>query len=192
MSSIIFPFDFNLHLPPHSIQFFDGCFWFFCWNLFFLNCFPDTMSRYFWSLRISNISFLTWILIVLSNLLDMRNLQDQVKKAFCHQKLFWPFTVWINCSSDLKNFANPRPSASNFKSFSQSLEQFFLTVGQNIFGNKIQFLLETLCDLAFAFTSVNFPNVATKSRLKLTTIPKVWLWLKYKWVSFPCTSIFEA
>ena len=74
-----------------------------------------------------------------SNLLDMRNLQEQVKKAFCYQKLFWPFTVWINCSSDLKNFANSRPSASNFKSFSRSLEQFFLTVGQNNFGNKIPF-----------------------------------------------------
>ena len=72
-----------------------------------------------------------------SNLIDMRNLQEQVKKAFCYQKLFWPFTVWINCSSDLKNFANSRPSASNFKSFSGSLEQFFLTVGQNNFGNKI-------------------------------------------------------
>ena len=44
------------------------------------------------------------------NLLDMRNLQEQVKKAFCYQKLFWPFTVWINCSSDLKNFANSWPS----------------------------------------------------------------------------------
>ena len=43
--------------------------------------------------------------------------------------------------SDLKNFANSRPSASNFKSFSRSLEKFFLTaVGQNNFGNKIPFL----------------------------------------------------
>ena len=70
----------------------------------------------------------------------MRNLQEQVKKAFCYQKLFWSFTVWINCSSDLKNFANSRPSASNFKFFSRSLEQFFLTVGQNNFGNKIPLL----------------------------------------------------
>ena len=70
----------------------------------------------------------------------MRNLQEQVKKAFRYRKLFWPFTVWINCSNDLKNFANSRPSASNFKSFSRSLEQFFLTVGQNNFGNKIPFL----------------------------------------------------
>ena len=52
-------------------------------------------------------------------------------------------SIWINCSNDLKNFANSRPSASNFKSFSRSLEQFFLTVGQNNFGNKIPFLFET-------------------------------------------------
>ena len=37
-----------------------------------------------------------------SNLLDLRNLQEQVKKAFCYQKLFWPFTVWINCSKFLQ------------------------------------------------------------------------------------------
>ena len=84
-------------------------------------------SQYFFSNMNSNFS----------NLLDMRNLREQVKEAFCYQKLFWPFTVWINCSSDLKNFANSWPSASKFKSFSRSLEQFFHTVGQNNFGNKI-------------------------------------------------------
>ena len=62
-----------------------------------------------------------------SNLLDMRNLQEQVKKAFCYQKLLWPCTVWINCSSNLKLSANSWPSASNFKSFSQLLEHFFLS-----------------------------------------------------------------
>ena len=67
----------------------------------------------------------------------MRNLQEQVKKAFCYQKLFWSFTVWINGSSDFKKFPNSWPSALNFKSFSRSLEYFFLTVGQNNFGNKI-------------------------------------------------------
>ena len=51
--------------------------------------------------------------------------------------MFWPFTVQINCYSDVKKLAISRPSASNFKSFSRSLEQFFLTVGQNNFGNKI-------------------------------------------------------
>ena len=50
----------------------------------------------------------------------------------------------MNCSSDLKTFANSRPSASNVKSFSRSLEQFFLTVGQNNFGNKIPFICLSL------------------------------------------------
>ena len=62
----------------------------------------------------------------------MRILQEKGKKAFCYQKLFSPFTVWMNCHSDLKNFANSWPS-----SFSRSLEQFFLKVGQNNFGKKI-------------------------------------------------------
>ena len=54
--------------------------------------------------------------------LGSRNMHEKlVRKAFYYQKLFRPFTDWINCSSDLKNFA-----ASNFKSFSRSLEQFFL------------------------------------------------------------------
>ena len=72
----------------------------------------------------------------------MRNLQEQVKKAFCYQKFFWPFTVWINCSSDLRNIANSWPSASNFKSFSRSLVQFFLKVVQNNFDNKIPFFVK--------------------------------------------------
>ena len=69
-------------------------------------------------------------------------------------KLFWP-TVRKNCSSDRekllkfeaesrefsKFLKNSRPSALNFKSFSRSLEQFFLTVGQNNFGNKIPYLI---------------------------------------------------
>ena len=64
--------------------------------------------------------------------------------------MFWLFTIWINYSSGLKNFANSRPSASNFQSFSQSLEQFFLTVGRNNFGNKIPFLtLKLLKNLEF-------------------------------------------
>ena len=65
----------------------------------------------------------------------MRNLQEQVKKAILYQKLFWPFTVQINCSSDLKNFAISRPSDSNFESFSSFSKTFFCS--QNIFWNKI-------------------------------------------------------
>ena len=73
-----------------------------------------------------------WISVIFSNLksncanlLNLRNFQKQVKKAFCYRKLFWPCTVWINCSIDLKIFENSRPSVSNFKSFSPSLEYFF-------------------------------------------------------------------
>ena len=40
------------------------------------------------------------------NLLDMRNCRKKLKKIFCSQKLFWPFTIWINCSSDLKQTRN--------------------------------------------------------------------------------------
>ena len=54
-----------------------------------------------------------------SNLLDLRNLQEEVKKyPLCSQKLFWPFTVWTYCSGDFKNLANSLLSAWNFKSFS--------------------------------------------------------------------------
>ena len=60
-------------------------------------------------------------------------------KLRLYQKLFWPFTVWLNCSSDLNFSANSRSPASNFKSFPWSLEQFFLTEGQNDFGNKMPF-----------------------------------------------------
>ena len=61
--------------------------------------------------------------------------------------------VTKNCSSDLKIFANSQPSASNFKSFSQSLDQFFLMTslggityayGQNkILETKYHLFLET-------------------------------------------------
>ena len=92
-----------------------------------------------------------------SNLSDLRNLQEQVTKAFCYQRLFWPFTVWINCSSDLKKIEKSRPSASNFKSFSRSLEQFFLTVGQHNFRTKIPYLLDLLlhcCKILFSAWSI--------------------------------------
>ena len=45
----------------------------------------------------------------------------------------------MNCSNDLKIFENSLPLASNSKSFSKSLEQFFLTVGQNILVAMIFF-----------------------------------------------------
>jgi hypothetical protein len=68
----------------------------------------------------------------------MRNLQEQFKKAFCYQRIFWSFTVWINYFSDLKNFANSQPSVSNFKSFSWSLEHFFSQWVKTILVTKYQ------------------------------------------------------
>ena len=44
----------------------------------------------------------------LSDLLDLKNLQDYFKKAFYYKKVFWPFTVWITYSSDLKFFSITR------------------------------------------------------------------------------------
>ena len=75
-----------------------------------------------------------------SNLLYQRNLQEQVKKHSATKNcsdlsLFKQIVLVIS-----KTFANSQPSALNFKTFSRSLEQFFLTVGQNNFGNKIPLL----------------------------------------------------
>ena len=49
-------------------------------------------------------------------------------------KIKWPFTVQINWSSGLKKVA----------SFSRSKEQFFLSTGQNNFGNKVLFFISNL------------------------------------------------
>ena len=58
-----------------------------------------------------------------------------------NRKLFWPTTVRKNCSSDQILFANSRPSALNFKSFSGSLEQFIWTVNDQLqFLKHIDFL----------------------------------------------------
>ena len=67
-----------------------------------------------------------------------------VLKQTIHQKKALDLSFYLQpwkCL-DLKNFLNFRPSASNFKSFSQSLEQFFLTVSQNNLGNKIPLLID--------------------------------------------------
>ena len=67
----------------------------------------------------------------------MRNLQEQVKKAFCCQKLFWPFTVWINCSSDREILLKFEAEGREFE---KKNWEFFVTVGQCNFSNKIPFL----------------------------------------------------
>ena len=54
-------------------------------------------------------------------------------------KLFWP-TVRKNCSSDRGKLLKFEAEGREFAKFLRSLEQFFLTVGQNNFGNKIPFI----------------------------------------------------
>ena len=84
---------------------------------------------------------------------DLRNLQEQVKKH----------SVVKNCSGlslfelivKFKNVANSRPSTLNSKSFSWSLEQFLLTIGQNNFRNKIQ------CSFWLCNEEKKSPNLAT-------------------------------
>ena len=46
----------------------------------------------------------------------------------------------MNCASDLKKIPNSGPLALNFKSFTQSLEQYFLAEGQKNKENKIPFV----------------------------------------------------
>jgi hypothetical protein len=71
----------------------------------------------------------------------MRNLQEQVKKAFCYQQLFWPFTVWINYSSDLKKFAN--------SDFSLEFEKFFL-ITRTIFSHRTILVTKYQCIICFS------------------------------------------
>ena len=42
-----------------------------------------------------NTKFFLFLCSFCSNLSYMKKLQEQIKKAFCYQKLFWPFKVWI-------------------------------------------------------------------------------------------------
>ena len=70
--------------------------------------------------------------------------------------MLWYFTFWISCSSDLKYFENSRPSASNFKCFSPSLEQFFL---RTILETKYQFTFSDyihtiFCRILYFFLSL--------------------------------------
>ena len=151
---------------------------------YFSFCEIVTYKEHLIFLQISNRNDFFQSELKLFYFLDLRKLQYQVKKAFSYKKLFWPFTVWINCSSDLKTFTNSWPSASNFKSFSRSLEQFFLTVGQNNFSNKIPILhaMMFLLDISVCSWIIQqeFPeSTATKVRLFLDRSCSIFSWLKF-------------
>ena len=82
--------------------------------------------------------FSSYIPIICSNLLDRIETFKKLESIII-PKLFWTFTVGMNCSSDLKNSANSQPSASNFKSFSQSLNRTILVTDYYYFfiSNKL-------------------------------------------------------
>ena len=96
-----------------------------------------------------------WILIVL--FFSYEKPPGTSLKSILLSKIVLMFTIWINCSSDRKNFANYRTC----KSFSLWLEQFFLTVGQNNFGNKIPLPLNDWCIL-FTHQILDFTIHTTK------------------------------
>ena len=74
-----------------------------------------------------------------SNLLDLRNLQEQVKKhsVSIHCSDLSLFEMIVLVISKFLQILGLQPRIS--KLFSQSLEQFFLTVGQNNILNKTTF-----------------------------------------------------
>ena len=118
-----------------------------------------------------------------SNLLAMRNLQEQVKKAFCYQKLFWPFTVWINCSSDWEKFWNSRLKVENLKRSEKILvtECFLTCFRRFLISNKLE-------ELEFKLEKkiLGFRNMQEKLEKKMTSSTKVclfmlhfvWCWAK--------------
>ena len=80
--------------------------------------------------------------------------EELLTKIYLYQKLIWPFTVWIYCSSDLKSFS-----------------RFFLTVGQNNFGNKLPLFLNNILAWQMIFESCRIDFELTMSHpLCITSI----------------------
>ena len=127
------------HLPPLRLHFL----WYKSLQKveFFDHLPPSSCKRSFWTAPYQNyvvnleLDFVIWRKI--TRILDVefpKLVSPQIWKWYFVPKLFWPFIDQINCSCDLKKL----PSALNIKSFSQSLEQFFLTEGEKKFETKYQ------------------------------------------------------
>ena len=72
-------------------------------------------------------------------------------------------------------FSNSRPSALNFKSCFQSLEHFFLTVGQKNFGDKIPFLGPLFLALLIFVIFILICNPQCTVQLLLFTSGSTWV-----------------
>ena len=70
----------------------------------------------------------SWVrnMLVLEKLLFSWTMKN--KKSFCYQKLCWPFTVWIDYSSDLKK-------KFKFSAFNLKFQKFFL-ITETIFSHS--------------------------------------------------------
>ena len=98
-------------------------------------------------------------------------------KSIVFQKLFCLFTVPINCSSDLKKFANSQHSASNFKTFSQSLQHFFSHCRSEQFWkeNTISRVVDlaSLCSFSRSIVHKNFQlSISIKIKYMLLNCPQ--------------------
>ena len=88
---------------------------------------------------------------------------NKLKKHSLYQKLFWPFTVRTNCSSDLKIFANSQPSASNFKSFSRWLEHRRINYSEKLKNQNF----EEVNDYFLSIAALDNNNEMYKSHVEL-------------------------
>ena len=73
-----------------------------------------------------------------------------------------------NCSSDREKLLNFEAEGREFAKFLRSLEQLFLTVGQNNFGNKIPFLNEKILATLFIMDNIEFRLQCAGERKKIT------------------------
>ena len=95
--------------------------------------------------------------------------------------MFWSFSIWINCFSDLKIFANSWPSASNFQKFFSITRAIFLTLGQNNFGNKIPIIQAHLEKKTFVFNfSINVLNWLVKIKYSYEKVQ----WLIFRFLEW--------
>ena len=73
-------------------------------------------------------------------------LQEQVKKVLCYPELFWPFTAWLNCSSDFFKFS---AFSLEFQKFFSITRTFFSRCRSEQFWWQNTNYLGLFCDQAF-------------------------------------------
>ena len=87
----------------------------------------------------------------------------------------------MNLSSDLKDFCKFLAFTLKFQKFIfQSLEHFFLTVGQNNFGNKIPFLNVSAARKKFAACALQYFCGVSANILKMIANECTAIFLKKK------------